>query len=95
MYSVQIYEKAGDGLLDGKWAQIRVFDGGWMGTNTAKHKAIQLAAGCTSPAIVEEFAPGGTTSRGIVYRNHASNVAEKAMCDELALVAESSPRRNP
>lgn len=83
IFSVQIYEKSGPGPLDGKWTQLRVFNGSWVGTNTAKYKAIQLAAGCQSPAIVEEFGHGGTTSRGIVYRNHASDVAMKAMDDEL------------
>lgn len=90
MYSVQIYEKSGPGLLDGKWTQLRVFDGGWMGHNTAKHKAIQLAAGCESPAIVEEFAHGGSTSLGIVYSNHASDVAIKAMDDELTRAVQSA-----
>lgn len=62
MYSVQIWD-------GNAWRQIRVFDADWMGLDAARDAAKALARNCELRAIVECFAPGGTTSRGVEFDN--------------------------
>lgn len=90
IFSVQTFQPMGNDLLAGTWKQIRVFDGAWMGHETAKAAAITMASACADSAIVEEFHPGGTVSRGVVYQNPASDAQMNELDAQLTQAASAA-----